>query len=286
MKTKEKFVAFIDILGFSDLVEEAQAEGEDVERILKLTTALGTAADASQFATSGPTTCPGSGYLERSLDFVVTQISDCVVISTEVSPAGIVNLTSHCFWITQRLISLGVQCRGAIKKGQVYHQPDQVVGVAYQQAVTGEKTTRVLRADEAEVGTPFIELDEAVVAYIRDETDECVRDMVGRVTISDGEYTAIYPFKALMDKPFRTVHPGFPFDPEDWLAAVRRSLAQRRATLATFQAALVKAKDPRIARKIRHYITGLEALIPPVERKEARALEIIASGKIPWGQVL
>lgn len=286
MHTKEKFVAFIDILGFSVMVEKAEAAGEDLSDILNLVAALGSAADASKFAASGPTTCPGSTYVDKSLDFVVTQISDCVIISAEVSPAGIVNLVNHCFGIALKLISLGAQCRGAITRGQVHHSPEQVIGVAYQKAVTGEKSTRVLRAGEAEVGTPFIQLDEAVVAYIRDETDECVREMIGRVTISDGEYTAIYPFKALIDKPFKTLLPGLPFDPGDWLASVRRSLGYRRATMATFQAALDGAEDERVRQKIRHYLTGLAALIEQLERKEARALDILATGRIPWGSVL
>ncbi|GEM_PF-3789156 len=36
MQTKEKFVAFIDILGFSSLVEKADSEGEDLTKILIL----------------------------------------------------------------------------------------------------------------------------------------------------------------------------------------------------------------------------------------------------------
>ncbi|WP_312599554.1 hypothetical protein, partial [Brevundimonas sp.] len=254
--------------------------------ILELTAALGSAADTGKFVQSGPTTCPNSAHVDASLDFVVTQVSDCVIISAEVSPAGIANLTTHCFGVALRLIQLGVQCRGAIKRGQVYHTPDQIIGVAYQQAVNGEKATRALRLDEAEVGTPFIELDDAVVAYVRDETDECVRTMVGRVTTTDGEYTAVYPFKALMDKPFRTVVRQFPFDAEDWLFTVRRTLARHRTIRTTFQSAFDEATDPRVNQKIQHYLTGLNHLIAQVERKEARALQLVASGHIPWGEVL
>lgn len=286
MQTKEKFVAFIDILAFSALVERAETAGDDLTRVMELVAALGTAADASKFAAVGPTTCPNSTYHDKSLDFVVTQISDCVIISVEVSPAGIANLMSHCFGIALRLISMGAQCRGMITRGQVFHTPDQIIGVAYQQAVNGEKTTRVLRADESEVGTPFIQIDEAVLAYVREETDACVREMVDRVTTSDGDYTAIYPFKALMDKPFKTVLPGLPFDAEEWLASVRRSLGYRRTTMATFQAALENTEDPRVGQKIRHYLRGLEELILQLERKEARALRLVASGDIPWGEVL
>ena len=286
MQATDKFVAFIDILGFGQLVENLESDEDGLSRIMDLIGSLGTAADGRKFATSGPTTCPRSGYVRKDLDFVVTQISDCVIISTEVSAAGISNLVTHCFGIALALIHKGAQSRGMITRGRVYHTPSQVIGVAYQRAVSGEKTTRVLRFEDDEVGTPFIQIDDEVVAYVRDETDECVRKMFDRVTTSDGEYTAIYPFKALMNKPFTSVLPGLPFDPQKWLESVRRSLGFREATLATFRAALDGTDDPRVQRKIRHYLTGLEALIVQLKRKEARALHIVETGRIPWGEVL
>ena len=286
MQTKDKFIAFVDILGFSRIVEELQEGGGGLGRAFDLIEALGSPEGKNKFAAYGPTLCPGSRHNEKTLDFEITQISDCVIVSTEVSPAGAINLVGHCCGIALKLMSKGALCRGKITRGHVYHADNQVVGVAYQQAVSGEKYTRFLRADESEIGTPFIEIDDTVVSYVRDETDNCVREMFRRVTRSDGEYTAIYPFTAMENKPFTTVHPAFDFDPEKWLASVRLSMKMHLARIATFEAALERTNDPKARQKISHYLKGLQPRVERLKAKEARALEILESGEIPWGAVL
>ena len=86
---KDKFIGFVDILGFKKFVEAAEAgTGMSLAELLELLRELGTVDDRRNLEKYGPTICPTSAYRQRDLDFRLTQISDCVVVSTEVSPAG------------------------------------------------------------------------------------------------------------------------------------------------------------------------------------------------------
>ena len=60
---------------------------------------MGSAIDRDLFSKHGPTSCPLAPYLSKDLNFRHTRISDGVVVSVEVSPAGLINLVHHCFWI-------------------------------------------------------------------------------------------------------------------------------------------------------------------------------------------
>ena len=122
VRTREKLIAYVDVLGFSALVEEAERDGGDVRKAGALATALGSAKDSSQFAQYGPSTCPHSRHIQKDLDFQVTQISDCVVVSAEISPSGAINLAQYCFGISMRLLGLGALCRGYVTRGNIHHE--------------------------------------------------------------------------------------------------------------------------------------------------------------------
>ena len=84
---KEKFIGFVDILGFKQLVEKAERGiGITLQELLELVKELGTPEDRREVEKYGPTICPGSKYLQRDLDFRLTQISDCVIGNR--SPGG------------------------------------------------------------------------------------------------------------------------------------------------------------------------------------------------------
>ena len=83
---KDKFVAFIDILGFTQFVEQSAAgNGMVLDEILVLLEAFGKPHERKLFNQYGPTICPESKYIDRNLDFQLTQISDCVIVSAEVN---------------------------------------------------------------------------------------------------------------------------------------------------------------------------------------------------------
>jgi hypothetical protein len=53
LRAKDKFIAFVDILGFTALVEAAEQDGGgDFSRPIELAQALGSVADANKFRTT------------------------------------------------------------------------------------------------------------------------------------------------------------------------------------------------------------------------------------------
>jgi hypothetical protein len=113
MEYQDKFIAYIDILGFKKLVEDSEnGTGLPLSKLIEILQLLGTSEDVSRLKKNGPIICPGSKYIQRDLNFKLTQISDCVVISSEVSPAGVINLVNYCAQVVLRLLEKGIMCRG------------------------------------------------------------------------------------------------------------------------------------------------------------------------------
>ncbi len=163
MEFKDKFIGFVDILGFKELVAHAEdGTGIPLTELLDILKTLGSSEDGQRFNQYGPTMCPESAYLQRDLDFQVTQISDCVIVSTEVSPAGAINLISYCWGAVINLLPKGIMCRGYITRGLVYHTDTQLVGSGYQEAYSKEGTVTAFKREADERGTPFVEVDPTV----------------------------------------------------------------------------------------------------------------------------
>ena len=196
----DKFVAFVDILGFTSKVAAVEGgSGAQLSDLLEICGELESKSHAQSIAAYGPIICPESRYESRNLDYRVTQISDCAIVSTEVSPAGIINLVEH---ISQSIIGLlrhGVLVRGYVTRGSIFHDDKQFIGVGYQNALTGEKSVRAFRMSESDGATPFVEVDPNVVRYIREETDACVVEMFGRMAKVDSTHdvTVLFPFQQL-----------------------------------------------------------------------------------------
>ncbi len=197
---RDKFVAFVDILGFTSKVAAADGRpGAQLSDLLEICGELESRSHVQSIAAYGPIICPESRYESRNLDYRVTQISDCAIISTEVSPAGVINLVEH---ISQSIIGLlqhGVLVRGYVTRGSIFHDDQQFIGVGYQNALTGEKSVRAFRMSESDGATPFVEVDPQVVRYIREETDACVVEMFGRMAKVDPaqDVTVLFPFQQL-----------------------------------------------------------------------------------------
>jgi hypothetical protein len=178
MEFTEKFIAFIDVLGFKKLVEAAEAgTGMRLDELRELLKCLGSPEERNRFAKSGPTACPQSAYRQRDLDFRTTQISDCVIVSSEVSPAGIINLVSHCWVAVFKLLERGVMCRGHITRGLIFYTDVEVIGTGYQRAYENEGKVAAFKREADERGTPFVEVDRAVCDYVRECGDSCVKEL-------------------------------------------------------------------------------------------------------------
>jgi hypothetical protein len=272
---EDKFIAFVDILGFSDMVREAESKADgDFSRLLELTKLFG--------APEGGTLCPSSAHISKDLNFTLTQISDCAV-SAEVSPAGVINLIGCCFGIKMRLMNEGVLCRGIITRGNILHTKTQFFGTGYMSAYEGERKVSVFKIDNTEKGTPFIQVDDSVVEYVTMYGDECVKTLFGRMTKSDGTDTAIWPFDRLAIIPSTVVGPDF--DPHRFKISVQRSREYRRETLRSFELAEAATDDEKVRRKIAHYKKGFREVIKRLDEKERALDEMIETGFIPYGKV-
>lgn len=147
-------------------------------------------------------------------------------------------------------------CRGYITRGQIFHTKDQVIGSGYQRALDNEKAVAVFRHEADERGTPYVEIDPSVMAYIG-QCDQCVRDLSARMIRSEGNMSALFPFKCLSHQ-FIIAGWGIQFDPD----RERKSNENVRAMLWRTKervVSLVAASDERAAQKARHYIAALEA---------------------------
>jgi hypothetical protein len=195
---KEKFVAFIDILGFKQIVADSESgAGIPLAQILELLKNFGSPDERQKYEPQGPFLCPYSQRIENNIDFRLSQISDCAVVSTEISPAGAINLINFCWVIAMKFLKHGILCRGHITRGQIYHSEDQFIGTGYQNAYAAESKVSLFQRDPEDKGTPFIEVDKSICHYVEAFSDDCVKMMFGRMTRSDGEGVAIFPFQRL-----------------------------------------------------------------------------------------
>jgi len=255
---KDKFIGFVDILGFKELVEAAEAgTGMSLTQLLEILNDLGSPEDQAHFKKYGPTTCPESTYVQRDLNFRLTQISDCVVVSSEVSAAGVINLVGHCWGAVIKLLTKGILCRGYITRGSVFHTDTQFIGSGYQKACSQEKHVTAFRREAEKEGTPFVEIDPVVCTYVRDYGDSCVNEMFSRYVKEDSIVTALFPFKKLAHT-FIIAGFGRTFDTEK----EKQSNQNMRAMIKNFKERIMPFldhPDSDVVRKVEHYIAALDA---------------------------
>jgi hypothetical protein len=279
MQVTDKFVAFVDIIGFSSLVEAAERDSSgDLSRPKELIDSLLVVSQFAKMRERGTKICPTSRRVANDLDHRFSQVSDCIIISSEISPAGAIAIVEDCFQIAFDIMEKGALCRGFLTRGNIYHAEDSFIGTGYMTALKNEPQVKFLSSDGIEKGTPFIQVDTPVVDYIGNEGDACVRKMFDRMCRSDGTYTAIYPFGPLARIPSALVRPGF--DPSQWRLSVVRSLGLRKKTLAKFMEAEQSAPDERARRKNAHYRNGIREAIDALNKKLQLLDEMIATGKI------
>lgn len=260
MEFTEKFVAFVDVLGFEEMVRSSESgKGTPLSEIMEILGCLGK-------GQGGPLLCPAAARVKKDLDFQVTQISDCAIVSAEVSPAGVINLVGHCWGAVITLLALGVLCRGYITKGSVYHAEGQVIGTGYMAALRAEKTVSAFKRLADERGTPFVEVDSVVADYARNCSDRCVKDMFDRQVASDGNVTALFPFKRLSHS-FIITGFGRRFDPND----EKRANDNLRKGIQLFKDRIVaridNANSAAVA-KAEHYLSALDAQLEQCDRTD------------------
>lgn len=132
---QNRHVAFLDILGFSDLIQKSITCQATFEKILDITKGLATA--GNEIATT-------YGWQVDAQDIVCTAFSDSIVISV---PEGsrIGSLYSLAFAVIglcrKLLVDVGVAARGGIATGPAYHRDGIVFGPSYIAAYKLESQT-------------------------------------------------------------------------------------------------------------------------------------------------
>lgn len=259
MQLTNKFIAFVDILGFSSAVERIDNGGSlSLEALAEATRLLGSDDDVKAIKAHGPSICPCARRVQHDVDFQLSQVSDCVVISTEVSPSGVITIIEHCWRTVFGLLRKGLMCRGHIGQGKIYHRDGILIGPGYQEAASREKTVAAFKRDADDRGTPFVELDSAVRDYVASCGDRCVVAMYERMVKEDEEVAAIFPFKRFGKLAGFSIEAQFHDFDQD---RARASVEGARQRLLSLRYELRQHVDPAntsAVRKLEHYELALE----------------------------
>jgi len=138
----KRFVAFVDILGFSDFVGRADEQPELIEKIQKALAALAT-------HSTGPENEAPHNAIQASV------FSDNIVISGHDQPYGLGILLIGTAGICLRLLELGFLTRGGIAYGKLAHDKRMVFGPGLVEAAELERSV---------AHYPRVVLSESVVA--------------------------------------------------------------------------------------------------------------------------
>jgi len=111
----ERYVAFVDILGFSSIVDRSQT---DELLVSNLSAALEGISRRAHHARSA------------ALQMEATAFSDTVVLSVPTTPEGLSHMLQTIADLSADLLSLNMLFRGAIVKGKLLHTTDAIFGPA------------------------------------------------------------------------------------------------------------------------------------------------------------
>jgi hypothetical protein len=125
MPYSERYVAFIDILGFREIVKRSEADPRLYEALVKTLSEI----HARE---------PLGG--EETVDFQFQTFSDSIVISAASSKIGLAYLLNSIHSLTLGLMQESLLIRGGIAKGKLYHEKGVMFGPAFIQAYEIEQT--------------------------------------------------------------------------------------------------------------------------------------------------
>jgi hypothetical protein len=151
----DRYCAFVDILGFRQLIDQLDTSETSFEALRALLTRIHGAHSGAALDVNGT-------------DFRAQSISDAVAISTNVSANGLGEIFKSLIALTLDLLVEGYFVRGAIVKAPLYHDEKMVVGQALVQAFHYESevakyprivVTRNVRTDIIAIGTTLEETE-------------------------------------------------------------------------------------------------------------------------------
>lgn len=157
-KYEEKYVVFLDILGFKQLVQQSESNPEVLEKLTAALNAMNIFKGLESLLARSNLAIQ-DGYKET---VSISTFSDSVIISTRADIVGLLLITSIAQILSCNLFCLGILARGAISKGLLIHTDNMVLGSGLIKAY---------------------ELESKAAIYPRVIVDECViKDIMGNET--------------------------------------------------------------------------------------------------------
>jgi len=148
---EERYVAFIDILGFSSLVDRAETDSNLLERLASVLEEVQMHSALEESMDSLGDNDPQAFF--RNM-FRMSTFSDNIVISTKINLIGLSLITMLSTIICNRLLHQGIFTRGAISSGKLIHTNSIALGAGLIKAYKLESTAAIY---------PRILLDENIV---------------------------------------------------------------------------------------------------------------------------
>lgn len=184
---EERYVAFVDILGFRSLVRESETNRTRFEQLLGVLDSLATNRRLSEAISRGASNRLGaafsplignpeiSGLIARPIH--VSMFSDSIVVSTPPSYPGLVANLKIVTALALQILELGALTRGGLVKGLVCQGEDYLFGPAVVMAYDLERTVakypRIIVGDEvmASIRDDVLSSEYHLSEYIRPDSD-------------------------------------------------------------------------------------------------------------------
>ncbi len=119
---RERYVVFLDLLGFKALVEAAEEDKNEHERLQDVLQRL------------SQTLCINPGFGSRFSYF-----SDCVIITADPTPEALWDVFRSISTLTSNLLQCDVFVRGALTRGGAFHNDQYAYGTAVSRAAMLEQ---------------------------------------------------------------------------------------------------------------------------------------------------
>jgi hypothetical protein len=137
---EERYIAFIDILGFSSLVNRAETDATLLERLVSVLEEKEMYAVIGKKMDDLGNNDPRGFFRDM---FKMSTFSDNILISTKINPIGLGLITILGATICNRLLHQGIFTRGAISKGNLIHTNAIALGAGLIKAYELERTAGI-----------------------------------------------------------------------------------------------------------------------------------------------
>lgn len=122
---EERYVAFLDLLGFKELVRQADLNPALLSRLARALI------NVREYAKTGAAMDASAGHNPQAFFyglFRMSTFSDSVVISTKANPIGLAMITWISAVLCMQLLREGLFVRGGLSRGKLIHTDDIVLG--------------------------------------------------------------------------------------------------------------------------------------------------------------